>query len=609
MMDRNTTLAFLLIGAILILWLYLNTPTPDSPPQTTEKHERVEEKPLPKPTEEIVKQDTAIGRYFTVTGEEEVITIENDFVILEMSSKGGTLKKYYLKEFNNWYSPDAEEGEEVYATKVQLINHINGSPFNLSFISSDGKKINTGVLGFSTDAPGYTRLSGEDSIVISYILRSGEQGEIERRYTFFGNRYSFQQNILFRGMNNYISNNVYDLVWENGIRFVEENSVDEAQYSNSSIFYGGEQVIIDAADVGEEIRQNYNGRVDWMAVRNKYFASIVIPTDPNIVEGAFIEGRRDAIANMGVRESYTSRLVMPFKNLAEEEHSFTVYIGPVDYDILYAYNRNLEAIVDFGSFFGLRFIVRPIAEYLLLPLFNFLHSFIPNYGFVIIVFALIIKIVLYPLTKQSYKSMKKMQLLQPKMTEIKEKYKEDPQKMNKEMMKLYSTYGVNPAGGCFPLLLQMPIFIALWGLFQVAIDLRQAEFLFWIKDLSRPDIIANLPFSIPFFNISHLSGLALLMGLTTFIQQKMTIKDPKQQMLVYVMPVMLTVMFMSFPSGLNLYYFMFNLFTIIQQYWINHSHSDMELKPVENPKKKGGFMSKLMEAAEQQQKQQAKKKR
>src|SRR5690606_32025123 len=117
---------------------------------------------------------------------------------------------------------------------------------------------------------------------------------------------------------------------------------------------------------------------------------------------------------------------------------------------------------------------------------------IPNYGFVIIVFSLIIKIVIYPLTKQSFQSMKKMQLLQPKMTEIKEKYKDDPQKMNKEMMKLYSTYGVNPAGGCFPLILQMPIFIALWGLFQVAIDLRQQPFIFWIHDLSRPDVIFDL---------------------------------------------------------------------------------------------------------------------
>jgi len=208
--------------------------------------------------------------------------------------------------------------------------------------------------------------------------------------------------------------------------------------------------------------------------------------------------------------------------------------------------------------------------------------------------------------------MKKMQMLQPKMAEIKEKYKDDPQKMNKETMALYGTYGINPAGGCLPLLLQMPIFVALWGLFQVAIDLRQQPFMLWINDLSRPDIIYNLPFKLPLFGIDQISGLALLMGITTFVQQKMSVKDPKQQGLVYIMPVFLTLMFMSFPSGLNLYYFMFNIFSIAQQYYINHKHSDLVLEPVKTPKKRGGFMQKLMEAAEKNaknQQQQKKKKK
>ncbi|MDX1427540.1 MAG: membrane protein insertase YidC, partial [Salegentibacter mishustinae] len=203
----------------------------------------------------------------------------------------------------------------------------------------------------------------------------------------------------------------------------------------------------------------------------------------------------------------------------------------------------------------------------------------------------------------------KMQLLQPKITEIKEKLKDDQQKMSKETMKLYKTYGVNPAGGCLPLLLQMPIFVALWGLFQTAIELRQQPFIFWIKDLSTPDVIYNLGFKLPLFGIQQISGLALLMGITTFIQQKMSMKDPKQQALIYIMPVMLTILFMSFPSGLNLYYFMFNLLSIAQQYYINHKHSDMVLEPVKNQNKKPGFMDRLMEAAEQKSKSQQKRKR
>ncbi|MGE5379207.1 MAG: membrane protein insertase YidC, partial [Candidatus Aminicenantes bacterium] len=221
------------------------------------------------------------------------------------------------------------------------------------------------------------------------------------------------------------------------------------------------------------------------------------------------------------------------------------------------------------------------------------------------------KIALHPLTRSSMKSMKKMQLLQPKITEIKEKFKDDPQKVNKETMKLYSTYGINPAGGCLPMLLQMPILVALWGLFNVAIELRQQPFMLWITNLSAPDVIANLPFKLPIFGINQISGLALLLGITMFIQQKMTVKDPSQKALVYLMPVMFTIMFMGFPAGLNLYYFMFNLFSILQQYYINHTHNNIELVPVKNPKKSGGMMAKLMEAAEKnaQQQQTIKKKK
>jgi YidC/Oxa1 family membrane protein insertase len=408
-------------------------------------------------------------------------------------------------------------------------------------------------------------------------------------------------------MNNVISNNAYDIVWQNGIRFVEQNIVDEANFSNASVYYGEEQVILDASDIGETVEEDFTGRVDWLGIRNKYFAVIIAPQDPSGVEGAYIKGERKPAGKTGIIETYSGRFIVPFKNTNFESKNFNLYIGPVEYGILKDYGNNFEAIVDFGSFFGLKFIVRPVAEFVLLPLFNFLHGFIPNYGIVIIVFSIIIKIVIYPLTKQSMYSMKKMQLLQPKINEIKEKLKDDPQKMNKETMKLYSTYGVNPAGGCFPLLLQMPIFIALWGLFQVAIDLRQQHFFGWITDLSRPDVIAKLPFTLPLFGLNQISGLALLMGITTFVQQKMSIKDPKQAALVYIMPVMLTILFMSFPSGLNLYYFMFNVLSIGQQYYINHKHDGMVLEPVKNPNKKKGFMAKLMEAAEHQQQQQKKK--
>lgn len=626
-MDRNTTIAFIFIGAILVLWFYLNSPAPEQVQKGTQKDTTAVLNDTSKQikqgirtdttrTKKLIKQaeidsTTKFGKYFVPSGQKEsVITIENNLVLMELSTKGAGIRKYYLKNYKNWYSVYDKNDTDFYKTHVQLINYSKGNTYNLSFITTDGKAINTGDLVFDSDADKYHySIAGNDSLVLTFKLPSTDNSYIEKKYTFYGNKYGFNSEIELVNMTNIIGNNSYDLVWGNGLRFVEENSVDEANSSNASVYYGDEQVIVDASSNGEKVDKNFDGRIEWVAVRDKYFTAIIAPKDPGSVNGAYIEGKKELVGKTGEREDYSVRVNVPFKNTNLEKQIFTVFIGPVDYDLLKGYGDNFTALVDFGSFFGLKFLVRPIAEYIFLPLFNFLHTFIPNYGFVIVIFSLIIKFVLYPLTKSSYQSMKKMQMLQPKIAEIKEKYKDDPQKQNKETMKLYQTYGINPAGGCLPLLLQMPIFIALWGLFKTAIELRQQPFIFWIKDLSIPDVIYRLPFKLPIFGIDQISGLALLMGMTTFVQQKMSVKDPKQAGLVYIMPVALTLMFMSFPSGLNLYYFMFNLFSIAQQYYINIKHDGMTLEPVKNVKTKKGIMTRLMEAAEQNTKMQQQKKR
>jgi YidC/Oxa1 family membrane protein insertase len=219
---------------------------------------------------------------------------------------------------------------------------------------------------------------------------------------------------------------------------------------------------------------------------------------------------------------------------------------------------------------------------------------VPNWGLVIIIFSVIIKVVLHPLTRSSMRSMKKMQALQPLMNEIREKYKEDPQKMNQQIMNLYKEYGVNPAGGCLPLLLQFPILIALYTVFRSTIELRQANFVWWITDLSVPDRIATLPFEIPFFGVRDISGLALLMGVTMFIQQKMSVKDPRQKTMVWMMPILMTLLFNGFPAGLNLYYFVFNVLSIGQQIMINRQAGDEPLRKVEQKRKKrGGVFGKI----------------
>lgn len=616
-MDRNTTIAFILIGAILVVWLFMNTPERTEQTKTSQDTTSVVEQ---KPEEQTRLAEEESKTTPPATGQKEeftlgmfssqeidsgrIITIETDLAIYELSTKGGNFHKIFLKKFNNWYSAGIDGNGNYYNTSVQLINYSLSNVYNISFISTEGKAVNTNNLNFITSPQSKHTITGKDTLLINFRMEIGPNRAIQKSYLFNAGTYLIKSDIVFLGFNGLITDNTYDITWESGIRSVEKNTSNEATFSSADVYYGDEKVVIDAPGDGEKISEDFNGKVDWLAVRNKYFAAIMIPSDPTQIEGAYVEGQTFPTKTLGLKEVYNVRLVVPFKGSELERRSINLYIGPVDYDRLKEISHNLTALVDFGSFFGLKFVVRPIAEYLLLPLFKFLNMFIPNYGFVIIIFSLIIKVVLYPLTRKSFQSMKKMQQLQPKITELKEKFKDDPQKMNKETMKLYQTYGVNPAGGCLPILLQMPIFIALWGLFQAAIELRQQPFIFWIKDLSAPDVIYDLGFKLPMVGLEEISGLALLMGITTYFQQKMSIKDPKQQALVYMMPIMLTILFMTFPSGLNLYYFMFNVFSIAQQYYINHKQSDVELVPVDPSKRKKGFMQRLMDSAEQQSKKQ-----
>jgi YidC/Oxa1 family membrane protein insertase len=250
--------------------------------------------------------------------------------------------------------------------------------------------------------------------------------------------------------------------------------------------------------------------------------------------------------------------------------------------------------------FGWRWLVRPIGEYFMLPFFKMIYMFIHNYGISIIIFSILMKLLLYPLSITQMRSAQKMQLIAPEMTKMREKFKDDPKQQQTEMMKIYSEYGINPAGGCLPLLLQMPILYALWSVLRTAIDLRQANFFLWITDLSVPDVILTLPFAIPIFNLSQFSGLAILMGVTLFFQQKLTLTDPRQKFMIYILPVVFTLMFSYFPSGLNLYYFMFNLLGIIQQVYINKfSKKKLTLEDLKKMPKKEGWMQKKMREAQE----------
>ena len=600
-MDRNSTFAFLLIGVILVVWLYWNSPTPE--PQKPKTTTTLQQKDTAKAVVPVVaeeKKQEDVSPFGPSNQAEKVVTIETELSRFELTNKGGRIKRVFLKKYNTWYFNNTKD-TTFYKKYVQLVNTAkSGGDFNLIFVTKDGKLVNTSSLDFNANKNNsYYKLSGKDSLSIEYAF-AGDNGKvIKKSFMFFGDKYDSKVDIVLENMQDMISSFRYDVVWQNGLNFVEENSTDEANYSHANVYTGEENVTVDASTLGEKVTKDINGKVDWVGVRNKYFAAFISPKNPSSEGGAYVEGNHYN-NKYGTREVYSASVKVPFLNQKYQKDSFTLYVGPIDYYLLKTYNNNYESIFEFGNFLGLKFIIRPISEYIMLPLLRFLDSFIPNYGLVIILFTIIIKLALSPLTKTSLKSMAKMQQLQPMIAELKEKYKDNQQKQQQETMKLYQTYGINPMGGCLPMLLQMPILVALWSLFNVAIDIRQQPFMLWITNLSSPDIIFKLPFKIPFFNLDLVSGLALLMGITMFIQQKMSVKDPTQKAMIYIMPVMFTVMFMSMPSGLNLYYFVFNLLGIIQQYYVTHKHNLEPLVAVANPNKKKGFMARMMDAAEKQ---------
>ncbi|HRE41015.1 MAG TPA: membrane protein insertase YidC [Ignavibacteria bacterium] len=591
-MDKKTISAFVLIGLVLIGWLYWTSSQqqklqPQKQNDTTSQvvtqtdTSATTTQNLKSNTDTItIRQDTikndSLKKDFSTYSNEfgsqfynksikfqtdinalqrKNIIIENEVAIMEFTDFGGTLEKYTTKKFNTW------DG-----VPVQLVDWKRGKELHLIFTSKDGKLVNTRDLVFSSTYSEWQKvdLTKDSSFKLTYVLNIDSAGsqQIKVTYTFFKNSYEFDAQYEFVNSNLFIADAKYQLVWGSSLNLTEFRSTEEASFEQAYAYMGAELADLDAEDFNQEYKADYNGNTDYVATRNKYFGIFLIP-ESRKGDGAYLTGYKIPLKDEGLRKEYSIALKMDIKNDKVNSDKFIILLTPIDYNILKSYDRELQLV----NRFPLDFIVRPIAQWFIIPFFTFLHNFIPNYGVVIIIFALVLKILLNPLTKKQMDSMKRLGELSPKMTAIREKFKDDPVKMNEQIMKMYKEEKINPMGGCIPMLLQLPILYALFAVFSSTIELRQQPFILWITDLAAPDVIFNLPFKIPLFGIDQVSGLATLMGITMFIQQKMTVTDPKQKALVFIMPIMLTLLFFSFPSGLNLYYFTFNLLSIIQQYY------------------------------------------
>lgn len=579
-MERTQILGFVLIFVVLVAWIWLNTPPPAPPDQkpTAARTDTAAARPEERQPATAAARDTTTpdrtGRYFRGrdAGRPETIVVETDLFRAELSTKGAAIRTWELKGHETW---DRHP--------VQMADRSSGD-FGILFGTMDGKTLASRDLLFNGPAGVRSvRLDKNNfEFEIIFTLPASNGGMLRKAYRFRNDTYGADVRFELIDLGAVIANYEYQITWDRGVPFAERNSVDEAGFAAAYAYAGSELTEIDASSVTEPVTRTLNGKVDWIATRNKYFGVAFIPQSP-ASDGAVLDGRRSSAPDGGVVEQYALALRMPFTASASETASVRLFIGPLDIDVLRSYDVGLESMMSLGW----AWLIRPIAEWVFLPLFRGIHYFIPNWGIVIIIFSIIVKILLHPLTRSSMKSMKRMQALQPLMEEIKEKHKDDPAKMNQAVMNLYKEYGVNPAGGCLPILLQLPIMYALYAMFRSVVDLRHAEFVSWITDLSVPDVLVTLPFHIPLFGISEVSGIALLMGITMFVQQKMTVKDPRQKMMVWMMPIMMTLLFNSFPSGLNLYYAIFNVLSIGQQVWTNRQ-DDEPLRKVEPKKKRSG---------------------
>jgi len=526
----------------------------------------------------------AYGKSFAplAIGDERIISVENDVIKAFISSKGGVIKKWYLKEFKSWNQ-----------YKTQLVAS-NLGVLGITLSSREtGDDVDTRELyfNFAESTQDSYVLSGNQSVEISMKLEISPGKSIVRTYKFYGDKYHTDVDISLNNFDDILTNKGYKLEWVRGLVYQEQNSVDETNEGESQMSWNGEIITLDASEYSV-LKEQKTGIIDYAAVKTKYFAAAIMPKPDKSFDGTVtLSGKRFGAPDNGMQERYDISYLIPYRG-GTQTKSFQVFIGPVDYDILSEYK--LENLVNLGW----KWIIRPIGEFFMLPFFLFIYKLIGNYGISIILFGIVMKIILHPLSIQQMQSARKMQIIAPEIAKVREKYKDDQKQQQAELMKVYSTYGINPAGGCLPLLLQMPILYALWSVLRTSIDLRQADFTLWIYDLSLPDSIVTLPF--PIFGITSLSGLALLMGITLFIQQKMTLTDPKQKALVYMMPIMFTLMFSYFPSGLNLYYFVFNLLGIIQQVYMNKfSKKKLTLADLKASPKKEGWMAKKMREAQE----------
>jgi YidC/Oxa1 family membrane protein insertase len=631
-MDRKTIIGFVLIATLLTVWMTWNSKKGQLEAEVKKRHddsiERVNDsvkrvdlavanskkKRFDDSIAAIAAKDTlhqynpdsirnaqrleAYGVFKAASkGENKTITLENEKMKISILSKGGRIGQVELKGIKTW------DGKPL------ILFGPDSSHFGIAFFDKSRRRFNTDSLYFSTDAKD-VNVSGNDSGSVSMRLYtdSAKTNYIEYLYSLRGNTYMAGFVITFSGANTILADDQssVDLEWTQKAPSQEKSLKNQQMVSTVSYLFDGEEEV-EHLSVSEAETKPVTGELKWVSFRQQYFSSILI-AGTHFTNGANVAVNipSDPFHVKGM----STMVPVPFGRSAKESFPMRFYFGPNEYSELKSHGLHLENQIDLGwNFFG------TLNRYVFIPLFSWLGDVFPNnYGLVILLLTIIVKIVLFPIAYKSFLSSAKMRVLKPEMDVLNEKFKEDPMKKQQATMEMYRKAGVNPAAGCIPLLLQIPILFALIRLFPGAYELRQQAFL-WANDLSTYDSVWNFGFEIPFYG-DHMSLFALLMTVSTLLytwmnQQMLSpgsTQLPGMKWLIYLMPVMFLGFLNSYSAALSYYYFVSNIITFGQMYAMRRfvDEGAIRAKIEENkkkPAKKSGLMARLEAAQRERQKQ------
>lgn len=605
-MDKNTIVGLVLIFLILIGFSYLTRPNKEQLREIQQRDSLIrveaermaeaakqEKKDFQLSQQEDSLQNAPKNSVFVQDSlQEKIITLENNKIRLQISTLGGRIVNVDLKEY------------QTHDSLPLILWKENKSAFGLNFYAGN-KQVNTEKLFFVPSTTETTLSAGNGEQTLSLKLFSGENQYVEFVYKLAPDSYMADFSIRTHNMNDVIASNssFLTLFWGVDMPQLEKSKDFENRYTG--VYYNFLSNDVENLSMTSDVKETLATKVKWIAFKQQFFSSVLIAKESfsDVIVSSQMSKEADYL-----KKAY-AEIPLPYNGRNNEVYDMQFFFGPNSYPILKEYGANIELpkLVNLGWKW-----VAWFNRYVVIPLFNFLENHVTtNYGLIILLLTLIIKLVLFPLTYKSYLSQAKMRVLKPQIDEINKKFPKDKAlERQKATMALYKKAGVNPMGGCLPMLLQMPILIALFWFFPGAIELRQKSFL-WATDLASYDSIATLPFTIPFYG-NHVSLFCLLMTAVNIIYMVMNNKNQPQndqmkgmQTMMYFMPIMFLFIFNSYSSGLSYYYFIATLITILQTWMIRrYVNDDKLLKQIELAKTKPVKKSKFQERLEQMQKMQ-----